>query len=141
MSATTVNQDLSSVTVSDDGTMECALPNYNPETLVPFGSEADVLAYAATIEGRQYFWVPKISDEEKATIAAAAAAEQNVARAKQELVTSDWSDLPSVRNAEMTPHLVNAAAFDAYRLALRSIIIGRPAAVAEWPSRPEAQWS
>lgn len=141
MSATTVNQDLSSVTVSDDGTVECVLPNYNPETLVPFVSEADVLAYVATIEGRQYFWVPKISDEEKATIAAAAASDQNVARAKQDLVTSDWSDLPSVRNAAIQPHLTNGEAFDAYRAGLRAIVVNKPAVVDVWPVRPDAVWS
>lgn len=141
MSTTTVNLDLSSVTVNDDATLECVLPNYNPETLVPFGSESEVLAYAATIEGREHFWVPKLSDEEKAAIAAAAASEQNVVRAKQELLASDWSDLPSVRNVAMTPHLTNGAAFDTYRAALRAIVVGRPAVVETWPVRPDAVWS
>lgn len=71
MSITTVNTDLSSLTVSDDGTRECVLPNHNPETLAPFLSEADVLAYVATIEGREHFWIPKLSDAEKAAVAAA----------------------------------------------------------------------
>lgn len=141
MSITTVNPDLSSVTVNDDATLECVLPNYNPETLMPFGSEADVLAYVATIEGREYFWVPKLSDEEKAAIAAAAASEQNVARAKQELAASDWADLPSVRNAAIEPHLTNGDAFDAYRAALRGIVVSKPAVVEAWPPRPQTIWS
>lgn len=141
MSTTTVNPDLSSVTVNDAATLECFLPNYNPETLVPFGSEGDVLAYVATIEGREHFWVPKRSDEEKAAIAAAAASEQNVARAKQELVASDWADLPSVRNEALEPHLVNGAEFDAYRAALRGIVVSKPAVVEAWPTRPQIIWS
>lgn len=141
MSTTTVNPDLSSITVNDDATLECVLPNYNPETLIPFGSEAEVLAYAATLEGREYFWVPKLSDEEKAAIAAAAASQANSDRAKQELLASDWSDLPSVRNTAIEPHLLNGAAFDTYRAGLRAIVINKPAVVEVWPVRPDAAWS
>lgn len=141
MSTTTINPDLSSVTVTDDETLECLLPNYNPETLIPFGSEAEVLAYVATIEGREYFWVPKLSDEEKAAIAAAAASQANSDRAKQELLASDWSDLPSVRNTAIEPHLTNGAAFDTYRAALRAIVVNKPAVVEVWPVRPDAAWS
>lgn len=141
MSVTTVNSDLSSVTVSDDGTMECILPNYNPETMIKFGSEAEVLSYAATIEGREYFWVPKLSDEEKAAIAAASASEQNVARAKQELINSDWSDLPSVRNNSITPHLTNGLEFDTYRASLRAIVVNKSVVVEVWPVCPDAIWA
>jgi hypothetical protein len=141
MSTTTVNPDLSSVTVSDDGTMECVLPNYNPETLIPFGSEDEVRSYAASIEGREFFWIPKLSDEEKAAIAAAAASQANSDRANQELVSTDWSDLPSVRNTAIEPHLTNGADFDTYRAALRAIVVNKPAVVESWPVRPDAVWS
>jgi hypothetical protein len=141
MSTTTVNPDLSSVTISDDGTMECVLPNYNPETLIPFGSEDEVRSYAASIEGREFFWIPKLSDEEKAAIAAATASQANSDRAKQELVSTDWSDLPSVRNTAVEPHLINGADFDTYRAALRAIVVSKPAVVESWPVRPDAVWS
>lgn len=65
----------------------------------------------------------------------------NVARAKQELLASDWSDLPSVRNTAIEPHLLNGADFDTYRAALRAIVVGRPAVVEVWPVRPETVWS
>lgn len=65
----------------------------------------------------------------------------NEARAKQELEATDWADLASVRNTSNTPHLVNGAAFDTYRLALRAIVINPPVDVAEWPARPTAEWS
>lgn len=141
MSTTIVDLDLSSVTVNDDETLECVLPNYNPETLIPFGSEDEVLAYAAAIEGREHFWVPKLSDEEKAAVAAAAASQSNSDRAKQELLASDWSDLPSVRNTAIEPHLTNGAAFDTYRAGLRAIVVNKPAVVEAWPLRPDAAWS
>jgi hypothetical protein len=141
MSTTTVNPDLSSVTVNDDETLECVLPNYNPETLILFGSESEVRAYAASIEGREFFWIPKLSDEEKAANAASAASAANVSRAKSDLVASDWSDLPSVRNTAVEPHLTNGVDFDTYRAALRAIVVNKPAVVESWPVRPDAVWS
>jgi len=141
MSTTTVNPDLSSVTVNDDATLECVLPNYNPETLTPFGSEAEVLAYVETIEGREHFWIPKLSDEEKAANAASAASAANVSRAKSDLVASDWSDLPSVRNTAVEPHLTNGIDFDTYRAALRAIVVVKPTEVSTWPVMPDAAWS
>lgn len=65
----------------------------------------------------------------------------NEAQAKQLLLDSDWADLPSVRNTALTPHLVNAADFDAYRVALRAIAINPPVTVDPWPTRPDAVWS
>lgn len=62
-------------------------------------------------------------------------------RAKQELLASDWSDLPSVRNTAIEPHLLNGAAFDTYRAGLRAIVINKPAVVEVWPVRPDAAWS
>jgi hypothetical protein len=138
---TTVNEDLTSVSVNADETLECVLPNYNPDTLAPFASEAEVLAYVATIEGREFFWIPKLSDEEKAANAASAASATNVSRAKSDLVASDWSDLPSVRNTSIEPHLTNGTDFDVYRGALRAIVVSKPSVVESWPTRPDAVWS
>lgn len=65
----------------------------------------------------------------------------NADRAKRELVDTDWCENASVRNVAVDPHLVNGADFDAYRLALRAIVIDPPVTVDPWPSRPSAQWT
>lgn len=65
----------------------------------------------------------------------------NVARAKRELEESDWCENASVRNTEVTPHLTNASDFDTYRLALRAIVVNRPATVESWPDSPNAVWA
>jgi hypothetical protein len=90
MITTTVAEDLSSVSVNEDGTLECLLPNYNPETMVPFTSEAEVIAYTASIEGREFFWIPKLSDEEKAQISFNNTAEQVRAERNRLLSATDW---------------------------------------------------
>ena len=84
--------------------------------------------------------VELLTQEELAALDEAKRA-NNEARAKQELEATDWADLASVRNTSNTPHLVNGAAFDTYRLALRAIVINPPVDVAEWPARPTAEWS
>lgn len=65
----------------------------------------------------------------------------NEAQAKQLLESSDWSDLPSVRNVAIEPHLLNGADFDTYRAALRAIVVNPPVTVETWPVRPDAVWS
>jgi hypothetical protein len=69
------------------------------------------------------------------------ASDVNAAQAKALLLDSDWSDLPSVRNTAMTPHLVNTQDFDTYRAALRAIVVDKPAVVEAWPVQPDAVWS
>ena len=83
------------------------------------------------------------AEQEAAYIAAKDAefAAANAARAKRELEESDWADLPSVRNTSITPHLTNGAEFDAYRAALRAIVVNKPATVETWPVRPDSVWS
>lgn len=137
-----INDDLSSVTISEDELYECALPSYNPITLNPFTSEDEVREFAKKFtESNPFAWSLRISDEEKAAHATATAKEQNILRAKQELIASDWADLPSVRNTAFDPHLTNSAEFDAYRAALRAILITKPTTVETWPVAPEAVWS
>ena len=98
------------------------------------------------IEDGQVFTVAvqdKTQEELDADLAAANSAKRaaNEARAKQELEASDWSELATVRDTNLTPHLTNAVAFDAYRVALRAIVISPPLEVDPWPERPEASWS
>lgn len=129
MITTTVAEDLSSVSVTEDGLLECLLPNYNPETLVPFASEEEVLDYAASVEGREFFWVPKLSDEEKAQIAFDGKALQVRTERNQKLVQSDWTQIADAA--------VDKAAWAAYRQALRDITAqaGFPWDVS-WPEHP-----
>lgn len=68
-------------------------------------------------------------------------ADVNAARAKALLLACDWSDLPSVRNTAIEPHLVNGSDFDTYRAGLRAIVVSKPAAVDAWPVKPDAVWS
>lgn len=137
----TINDDLTSYITDEDKTLECSLPSYNPETLVAFANKEEVQAFAETSLSNPNYWSPKLSDEEKAANLAAAMALENVSRAKQELQTSDWSDLPSVRDTANTPHLVNGQDFDSYRAQLRAIVVNKPTVIEIWPECPQAQWS
>lgn len=65
----------------------------------------------------------------------------NAAIAKLELLDTDWCENASVRNEAVTPHLTNAVDFDTYRLALRVIVVTKPAKVETWPTSPAATWS
>lgn len=54
----TINQDKTVVIVNDLGT--CRLPNYNPVTLLPWSSDAEITAYVATIQAdARYFSQPR----------------------------------------------------------------------------------
>ena len=61
-------------------------------------------------------------------------------RAKQELFSTDWCELPSVRNLSSVPHLLNGQEFDAYRQELRRIAIGTDKPD-NFPVRPVPIWS
>ena len=137
-----INDDLTSVTISEDELYECILPSYNPSTLNPFSSEEEVREFATKFtQSNPFAWSLRISDEEKAARATANAKFQNITRAKQELAVSDWADLPSVRNVNNQPHLTNGAEFDAYRTGLRSIIANKLSVVEVWAEAPNAVWS
>jgi hypothetical protein len=136
----TINTDLSSHIVNDDSTLECFLPNYNPVTQVPFGSQAEVQAFISTSLTPNYF-VPFKSADQRTADANAAKAATNAARAKQDLVDTDWCENASVRNTSVTPHLTNGAEFDAYRLQLRAIIVNNTVDVTTWPTQPVGVWS
>lgn len=65
----------------------------------------------------------------------------NAKIAKSLLEDTDWCENASVRNQAVTPHLTNPEEFDAYRLALRLIVVSRPAVVESWPIQPQGVWS
>ena len=56
------------------------------------------------------------------------------------LQETDWSELPSVTNSNNPHHLINAAEFTAYRIALRGYAIN-PVENPTWPTAPTEQWS
>ena len=64
----------------------------------------------------------------------------NKAKAKNLLQATDWVEIPSVTNTANTPHLLNQAEFETYRVALRAIAVNPPV-VATWPTEPAEQWS
>jgi hypothetical protein len=137
----TINDDLSSHIISDDGTLECFLASHNPETQKPFASQAEVEAFISTVYNNSNYWQPYKTSEERAQIEAARKSESNAGRAKGELQATDWVENASVRDTSVTPHLTNVADFDAYRLALRLIAVTKPSTVDVWPSAPQATWS
>jgi len=63
--STTVYDDLSSKSLSDDGALECLLNPWNPETQTLFTSAEEVVAFVATIRDNPNYWTPAISDEER----------------------------------------------------------------------------
>lgn len=65
----------------------------------------------------------------------------NKQKAESLLQVTDWTENTSVRNVTRTPHLVNGDEFDDYRVALRAIAVNPPVTVAEWPVKPDEQWS
>lgn len=136
----TVFDDLTVSVVSDDGLLECNLPSYNPETLVPFSSKEDAEAFAATIYSNPNYFVPRLSDEEKQALRDRAAGLENSSRAKAELLATDWVEYPSVRDTSVIPHLINIDEFDQYRIALRLIAVTDPVVVEQWPVVPVKQW-
>lgn len=64
----------------------------------------------------------------------------NKTRAMALLQETDWTEIPSVSNISLTPHLTNYSDFIAYRTALRAIAVNPPIA-AVWPTKPTEQWS
>ena len=111
----TINDDLSSHIISDDKLQECFLPDYNPETLLPFSNKEEVEVFINTTLSSNYF-IPYKSPEEREAEAQAIKITNNIYRAKQELINTDWCENASVRNTLVTPHLTNTSEFDDYRL-------------------------
>jgi hypothetical protein len=88
--------------------------------------------------------IPQPSEEavnaEIARQVAAQPLEQCKQKAQQLLDASDWSTKADVTDTSLHPHLVNAADFVAYRLALRTLRIN-PEADPIWPTPPTEIWS
>lgn len=61
------------------------------------------------------------------------------AKAQSLLQATDWTEIPSVIDVSVKPHLANQSEFIAYRLALRAIAVN-PTASPNWPTIPAEQW-
>jgi hypothetical protein len=68
-------------------------------------------------------------------------ADDNKEYAKARLAETDWSEIPSVNDASLSPHLDNGAAFVTYRTIIRSIVVNPVAGDIVWPVQPKAKWS
>lgn len=68
-------------------------------------------------------------------------AEDNKQTAMGLLSATDWVNQPDVRNTAVSPHLVNGAEFDAYRLQVRQIAVYPVAGDLTWPTLPVEVWA
>ena len=127
----TVNSDLTSNIVTDDGLLECNLPSYNPETQVAFSSETEVIKFINTrlLKNPNYFFT-KLSDEEKLTQQQKAESESIRSQRDSFLVSSDWT--------QVADSPVDKEAWATYRQALRDVTDqnGFPHDIT-WPTQPE----
>lgn len=110
---TIINQDLSSISITDNEKFECILPNYNPETGVLFSSDAEILDYVKSIEDKSNFWSIRLSDEEKQQIVYDQKAKEIRVQRNQLLVESDWTQVSDAP--------VDKQAWATYRQELRDI--------------------
>lgn len=110
---TTINDDLTSLTVNDDETLEFALADYNPETLKPFTSESEVLAFVEVIAQNPFVWAVKLSDEEKQQLAYDASAKAVRDERDRLLANCDWTQVVDAP--------VDQTAWGVYRQALRDL--------------------
>ena len=68
-------------------------------------------------------------------------AEDNKNHAVWLLSKTDWVNQPDVTDTSVTPHLLNKAEFDAYRLAIRQYAVYPVDGNIDWLTSPQAQWS
>lgn len=68
-------------------------------------------------------------------------ADQNKQTAMVLLSDTDWVNQPDVRDPANSPHLTNAAEFDAYRLQVRQLAVHPVAGDLTWPTLPTEVWA
>ena len=131
MRSVTVNEDLSSHVVSEDGTKEFFLPTYNPITLVPFATQAQVEEFAHTFaHSHPNAWLPFVSAEDRAQEALDEVAFANRDTRNQLLTDSDWTQMS---DSALTDEA--KALWVTYRTALRDLT-----AHTNWPNLEDADW-
>ena len=131
MRSVTVNEDLSSHVVSEDGTKEFFLATYNPITLIPFATEAQVEEFAHTFaRSHPNAWMPFVSAEDRAQEALDEVASDNRDTRNQLLSDSDWTQMP---DSPLTDEA--KALWLTYRTSLRNLPDH-----ADWPNLADADW-
>ncbi len=131
MRSVTVNEDLSSHVVSEDGTKEFFLPTYNPITLVPFATQAQVEEFAHTFaRSHPNAWLPFVSAEDRAQEALDEVASANCDTRNQLLSDSDWTQMA---DSALTDEA--KALWVTYRTALRNLPDH-----ADWPNLEADDW-
>ena len=131
MRSVTVNEDLSSHVVSEDGTKEFFLATYNPITLIPFATEAQVEEFAHTFaRSHPNAWMPFVSAEDRAQEALDEVASDNRDTRNQLLSDSDWTQMP---DSPLTDEA--KALWVTYRTALRDLPDH-----ADWPNLADDDW-
>jgi hypothetical protein len=131
MRSVTVNEDLSSHVVSEDGTKEFFLATYNPITLIPFATEAQVEEFAHTFaRSHPNAWMPFVSAEDRAQEALDEVASDNRDTRNQLLSDSDWTQMP---DSPLTDEA--KALWVTHRAALRDLT-----AHENWPDLADDDW-
>lgn len=136
-----INDDLTSHVITDDGAKECFLPNYNPETFVPFTDKEQVEQFISTIYSNPNYWMPYESPEKRKEIADKNASEMNKQKAVILLQQTDWTSIADIADPVVSnPYLMNRPEFLSYRSQVRSIAV-YPTPDAVFPEQPTAIWS
>jgi hypothetical protein len=87
------------------------------------------------------FWYDPTDQTIKAIPVPVPTAEENKATATGLLASTDWVNQPDVTNPDINPHLLNHAAFIAYRSQIRAIAVSPTAGNLDWPVEPTPEWS
>jgi hypothetical protein len=105
---------------------------YNPETLKPFNSEEQAIAYSQST--KLYFINPNPE------IIVNPTALDNKNKARQLLLESDWVTLIDVTDTTTFPYLANQEDYLIYRAALRAIVVNPVAGDMIFPVKPTSVW-
>lgn len=132
MAQITINDDLTSHVISDDGRLEFFLPNYDPETMVPFPSAGEAYACANRYAEEGRVWQPYKSPEERERERNEQIIAGNKSIRNTKLAECDWTQIGDVN---LTADC--KAAFATYRQALRDADMLNPA----WPDAPAEEWA
>lgn len=136
-----INPDLSSHIITDDYQLECFLPNYNPETFVPFANKEQVEEFVPNVYANPNYWLPYKTPEERKQIEDQQKSDGNKQKAVTLLQETDWASIADIADPVVSnPYLMNRNEFLQYRSAIRAIAV-YPTPDAVFPDQPVAVWS
>lgn len=132
MAQITVADDLTVHVLTDDSAFEFFLPNYDPETMIPFPSAGDAYACANRYAEEGRVWQPYKSPEQREQERNEQIIANNKPIRNAKLSDCDWTQLPDVNLTSECK-----AAFATYRQALRDADMLNPV----WPEAPAEEWA